>query len=169
MRDPQSFGPATKKYLRDVNIPWKMRLYFLTKLPSMFWWKARVMGLSPQACIVRLPYSWRTKNPFHSTYFAAQCAVAELSTGLLATLALQDKPSVSMLVTDVHTVFFKKADAATFFTCQQGQEVAALVEKAVSTGEAQTITMKSIGTKADGTIVSETHLTWSFKLRQQKN
>ena len=143
----------------------KMKLYFLRHLPSAFWWKIHIKKASPDSCEVLLPYSWRSKNPFRSIYFAAQCGAAELSTGMLAILALKDQPSMAMLVTDIRTVFTKKASKNTTFTCKQGAEVREVVQKAIQTGEPQTITMISIGTMSDGTVVSETHLTWSFKVR----
>ncbi|MBR9921325.1 MAG: DUF4442 domain-containing protein [Bacteroidetes bacterium] len=161
-------GPKAQKFLDSVNSPWKMRLYFLGRLPSMIWWGVKVKEVTSEECTVMLPYNWRSKNPFRSTYFAAQCAVAELSTGMLAQLALQDQPSVSMLVTEIKSVFTKKATARAYFTCKQGQLVAETVQKAVDTGKPQIITMKSVGRMADGTVVSETELTWSFKLRSKK-
>lgn len=145
-----------------------MRLYFLQKLPSLFWWRAKVVKLNPASCTVSLPYGWSTQNPFRSIYFAAQCGVAEFSTGILALLALKDQPSVSMLVTEVRSVFTKKADGTTYFTCDQGEEIRALIQKAIQTGAPQSITMISTGSMADGVVVSKTEITWSFKLRASK-
>jgi hypothetical protein len=160
-----SLGPEGRKYLKDVQSPWKMKLYFLSKLPSMWWWRVRIVDIDPEKSTIRLPYSWRTKNPFRSTYFAAQTATAELSTGILAILALKDQPSVSMLVTEVRSEFTKKATGATYFTCEDGSAVFAAVRKAIATEEPQTITMESTGRMKDGTVVSTTQLTWSFKKR----
>src|SRR5690606_10376148 len=87
----------------------RMRLFLLWKLPAAWF-----MGISVRACdggqaVVKLPYGWRSQNPFRSIYFAAQCAAGELSTGVLALTHLQGKPPVSMLVTRVEAEFLKKA------------------------------------------------------------
>jgi len=140
-----------------------MRLYFLQKLPSAFFWGLRIDTIAPDMAAVRIPYRWSTKNPFRSIYFAAQAGAAELSTGLLCLLALQGQPKVSMLVVNLEVSYAKKADTVSTFTCQDGAAVFAAVQKAVETNEPQTISMKSIGKRADGTIVSETIITWSFK------
>ena len=145
--------------------PWKLRYFFLQNLPSAFFWGLRINRADENECQVRLPYSWYSKNPFRSIYFAAQCGAAELSTGTLAILALAGKPPVSMHVLNVRTEFTKKAVGVTTFTCSDGQKVFATIDEVLSTGKSKTITMTSIGALADGTVVSKTEITWTFKKR----
>ena len=116
--------------------------------------------------MVRLPYGWRSQNPFRSTYFAAQCAAAELSTGLLALAVLQEQPPVSMLVTHIEASFFKKADQTLLFTCSDGAALRATVMQAIATGEAQTFQATSVGTLPDGTEAARVRITWSFKRKK---
>ena len=116
--------------------------------------------------VVRLPYGWRSQNPFRSTYFAAQCAAAELSTGMLALAHLQEKPPVSMLVTKIKAEFLKKAAATLLFTCEDGDILAATIEKAIQSGEAQTFTALSTGRLPDGTVAAVVQISWSFKARE---
>jgi len=52
-----------------------------------------------------------------------------------------------------------------FFECLDVKNGFDAVEKAISTGEAQVATFKTIGRMADGTIVSEFEFSWSFKQR----
>lgn len=61
---------------------------------------------------------------------------------------------------------FQKANTETVFTCEQGQEMFDIVEKAIQTGEAQTIQMISTGVQVTGEIVSITKITWSFKAKK---
>jgi len=152
-------------YLQTLRTPWKMRLYFLRFLPSAFFWKLRIAEVSPSECTIRIPFSWRTQNPFRSIYFAAQAGAAEMSTGLLAILALQGKPPVSMLVVDIHVEFVKKARGTTYFTCKDGEAMEKTIEQALETGEGQTFTAVSTGRLGTGEEVSRTKVTWSFKLR----
>lgn len=150
-------------YLATVRRPWKMNLYFLRYLPSALFWGIRITEASPERCTTRLRYGWRTQNPFRSIYFAAQAGAAEMSTGLLAIIALQGKPPVSMLVLEIRVEYFKKAKGTTFFTCTDGQAIEAAIERAISSGEGQTFTATSTGRLASGEEVSRTCLTWSFK------
>ena len=158
--------PEAQKRLGQFRSPWKMRWFFFNHLPSAFFWGFRIQEVSPEKGVVRLPYSWFTKNPFRSIYFAAQAGAAELSTGMLALLALAGKPAVSMLVVGVKVTYSKKADTASTFTCEDGIAVFETIEKALETGEGQILTMKSVGRRADGMIVSETEITWSFKKKK---
>jgi len=123
----------------------------------------RVVSYDAQHAVVHLPYGWRSQNPFRSIYFAAQCAAAELSTGLLALGALEGKPPTSMLVLHVEAEFLKKAAGTLLFSCEEGPVVADVVQKTVETGEAQTLRMCSTGRLPDGSEAARVWITWSFK------
>ena len=140
-----------------------MRLFMWWKLPAAAFMGVRVVACDAQRTVVRLPYGWRSQNPFRSIYFAAQCAAAEMSTGLLALAALEGKPPVSMLVVRLEAEFLKKAADTLLFTCEQGEVVDQAIQIAVETGEPQTVRMLSVGTLPDGTEVARVWITWSFK------
>ena len=152
-----------KKFLATLRTPWKMRLYFWRKLPSVAFWKARIHSISEEGCTIALPYTWRSQNPFRSIYFSAQAGAAELSSGLIASLALQGRPPVSMLVTDFRISFLKKATAESYFECKEGREIFEAIERAIQTAEPQVFTAHSTARMADGTVVSRAEITWSFK------
>lgn len=158
-------APAVQKNLKALRSGWKMRLWQFTKLPSMWFWGGRIKHIDFERCEVRMPYGWASKNPFKSIYFAAQCGAAELSTGTLAILALAGRNNVSMLVSDIRTEFTKKAVADVVFTCEDGGAIIAAVDKAFAEAEPQTVTALSTGRMSDGTVVSRTWLTWTFKVR----
>lgn len=150
-------------FLKLINTPWRMRLFLQWKLPAAWFMGIKLESCDPHRSVVLLPYSWRSQNPFKSVYFAAQCAAGELSTGLLAMAHLQGKPPVSMLVTTVSSEYFKKADQTIRFTCEDGDAVAAAIDKALATGEPVVITMHSTGTLPDGVVASKVSITWSLK------
>lgn len=150
-------------FLRLINSPWRMRLYLLWKLPAAWFMGIKVLHCNTDACTVTLPYRWQSQNPFQSIYFAAQCAAGELSTGLLAMLALQGRPGVSMLVVQIEAEFLKKAAGKLQFTCTAGSDVEQVVRSAWEQDEAQTIRMESTGRLADGSVAARVWITWSFK------
>lgn len=152
-------------FIRRANTHWKMRLYMFWKLPAAWFMGIRVRYCDLQECIVELPYSWRSQNPFRSTYFAAQCAAGELSTGLMALAQLQEKPPVSMLVTRIEAEFTKKASKILTFTCTDGAALQEVIEKALESGEAQHFQATSIATLPDGTEAARVRVSWAFKMK----
>jgi hypothetical protein len=68
-----------------------------------------------------------------------------------------------MLVTHLEADFIKKATGITTFTCSQGNEMTALVEKAILTGEGTTFTALSVGSSKTGEVEARFNIQWSFK------
>ena len=153
-------------FLRFANSSWRMRFFLLWKLPAAWFMGIGVRFCDEQRCVVRQPYGWRSQNPFRSTYFAAQCAAAELSTGLLAMAALQGEVPVSMLVIQIEASFLKKADQQLLFTCEEGPLMQDVVRQAIETGEPQVFKACSVGTLPDGTEAARVWITWSFKRKK---
>lgn len=159
-----SFRPD---FLQLVKHPLKFRLFMLMKLPSAFFSGVRVVEVSEEQCQVSVPFKWFSQNPFRSTYFACLAMAAEMSTGILAMAQTwQRKPAVSMLVTGLEAIYTRKATGKTIFTCMDGVGIRETVERAVTTGEAQTIKVKSVGTNRSGEEVAVFYITWSFKSKQ---
>lgn len=154
------------RFLKSVNTSWKMQFYLFWKLPAAWFMGIRVVHCDHLSAKVRLPYSWRSQNPFRSIYFAAQCAAAELSTGLLGLAVLQGQPAVSMLVLKIEADFLKKAAAPLLFVCEEGEVVEKTILKAVAEGDAQVLRMCSIGYLPDGTEAAKVWITWSFKRKK---
>ncbi len=130
------------------------------------------MGIGVRECdgqraVVRLPFGWRSQNPFRSSYFAAQCAAGELSTGVLGMIAMAGRPPVSMLVLRVEGEFYKKAAETLLFTCEDGPEITKAVEQTLASGEAQVIRATSVGRLPDGSEAARVWITWSFKAKRR--
>ncbi|HHB51858.1 MAG TPA: DUF4442 domain-containing protein [Saprospiraceae bacterium] len=153
------------KLLSVFKSPFKMRLYFLKKLPSLFFWKIKVEDIQPTKSKISIPFCWRTQNPFRSIYFSALAGTAELSTGLLAFLAIENN-NMSMLVVGVKGEFIKKANTKTYFICDQGQDIISAVHKAIETGEGQMVTVVSKGYNDQDELIAKFEFTWSFKQRK---
>ena len=154
------------KQLNDNNNRFKMTAWLFKVLPAAWFMGVRVKNVSAEKAEVTLPYHWRSQNPFQSIYLIAQCAAAELSTGILCTLALQGRGKISMLATHIEASFTKKANTFTTYTCNEGAEIFRLIDEVVATGEARTIVMTSTGIQATGEVVSVTKVTWSFKSKK---
>jgi Domain of unknown function (DUF4442) len=153
-----------QQYLDKLRNPFLLKLFFLQKLPSLLFWRVQIKSITPEQGQVRIPYGWRTQNPFKSTYFAAQCGAAEFSTGLLGLIALTEKSPCSMLIVGMEVQFVKKATSWVTFTCEEGEAIQAVVQTAIDTGLPQVITVSSTGIQEDnGAVVAKMSFTWSFK------
>jgi hypothetical protein len=154
-------------FIRFVQHPVKFPLYLLWKLPSAWLAGVRVKQLNEHDCITVVPFKWLSQNPFRSTYFACLGMAAEMSTGLPAIMYTQAAApaKVSMLVTGMQATFLKKATGKTYFSCTEGDAIAAAVQQAVATGEGVTVTVNSTGKSQDGTVIATFAITWSFKAK----
>lgn len=160
-------NPGAIEFFNLARHPVKFRLFLLGKLPSAYFSGVRVKSINPSACQVTVPYGWFSRNPFRSTYFACLSMAAEMSTGALAMgYTYKRSPAVSLLVTRVESTYTKKATGITTFTCDEGERIAEIVEAAATTGEAQMITLRSVGKNNQGEVVAEFQITWSFKSKK---
>lgn len=160
-----SANKSINNLISKLNQKRKMWFYFLLKLPSAWFWGMKIKSVDHDKAVVNLPYNWFSKNPFHSIYFAAQTGAAELSTGLLGIIAIEDKPPISMLITSIEGEFVKKADSLTTFTCNDGIKIRETVELAITSGEGQVVNVTSKGVDSYGDVVSRFKFTWSFKTK----
>ncbi|MCO4821634.1 MAG: DUF4442 domain-containing protein [Flavobacteriaceae bacterium] len=149
--------------------PRKINLFNLFKLPAAFFTGIRVKTISDEACSVSVKHRWINQNPFKSMFWAVQGMAAELTTGALVMGKIhQSGQAISMLVTNNKATFTKKATGRISFICNDGALVADALNKAIETGEGQSLWMTSIGTNKDGVQVSTFNFEWSVKVKSKK-
>lgn len=161
-----SFGPRAEKARARVLSGLPVTLYLWRMLPLAAFAGLRVVRLDEKACSVRLPGGWRTRNPFGSTYFAAQAMAAEMSTGAPGLVLREDAPSgVSMLVLGVRASYGRRLTGTGTFTCEDVSTIRAAIEQAAASDAPQVVSARSIGRNAEGEAVAEFVVDWSFKRR----
>jgi hypothetical protein len=153
-----------EQFIRQVTNPFLFRLFCLKELPMLFLAGVTVKELSEEHAVTSIRYSYLTKNPFRSVYFACLGMVAELSAGVIAMLFVRDaSPKVSMLVVGMKADFRKKATGRIFFSCRDGKKLADAIAETQRTGEGVTTEVKTQGKDEKGEVVAEFVITWSFK------
>ncbi|RAI93993.1 DUF4442 domain-containing protein [Algoriphagus yeomjeoni] len=157
-----SLKPAALAYQKKMSNPFYFWFGMLIKLPSAVFWKFRIKELDAEKCVVTIPYTWRTQNPFNSIYFAAMAGAAELSTGALCQLAISGLGKYAMLVVDFRAEYYKKANQKIKFTCEQGLELFALLAS-LEPNDTGKLTMISTGKNPQQEEVARFYVTWSFK------
>ena len=142
-------------------------MYLLYRLPAAFFSGIKIRELGEERCVTSVPFKWLTQNPFRSTYFASLAMAAEMSTGMLALSNVYKRiPPISMLVTKMEAVYFKKATGITTFTCTDGAAIAATIEKAIQSSEGVSIKARSTGVNENDEQVAEFFITLSFKAKK---
>ncbi len=144
----------------------KFNLFTFLKLPAAWWCGVRLKYLDEQKAIATVTYKWINQNPFNSMFWAVQGMAAELCTGaMVAEQIKQSGKKISMLVANNNANFSKKATGKITFTCEDGHLVAAAIHKTISTGEGETLWMRSVGVNMDGVVVSTFNFEWTIKLK----
>jgi hypothetical protein len=163
-------NPAEASVQRRILGRWGLRGYLLTRLPLGLWAGLRVRSLDDAACTVSLPGGWRTRNPFGSTYFAAQLMAAEMSTGAPAMMLVSGaSASVALILIEIRGTFTKKILGESLYTFSDVAGMREAVERAAAGSEAVLYTGRPVGRTSDGNPASEFEVTWSFKRRGAKD
>lgn len=141
--------------------------FLLLKLPSAYITGVRVKEITNTSATIRVKHSWINQNPFQSLYFAVQAMAAELATGVLVLREVSTaKHKISMLVTKQTAEFTKKGRGVIHFKCDQGNGIKEAIEKAIETGEGQTIVLQSKGVNEKGEQISFFTFEWSLKVKK---
>jgi hypothetical protein len=156
--EPRSEEALRRRLLNPVAF----RLYLWKQLPLAALAGLRLDSFDEAACTVSLPGGFRTRNPFGSTYFAAQSMAAEMSTGVPALIFTRASPGrIALIVREVKGVFLKRLVTRARFTFR---EIAAMRATVQATGEEGSVFVaRSEGVDAEGNLASTFDITWSFK------
>lgn len=146
--------------------PSKLNTYLMFKLPSAYLCGVRTKFLNSDRCVVTVKHRWFNQNPFNSMFWAVQGMAAELTTGAMVMSKIRESgKNISMLVANNNASFMKKATGRITFECVDGNLVNEAIDKAIATGEGQTIWMKSIGKNSEGVEVSCFNFEWTLKVK----
>ena len=146
----------------------KINLFNLVKLPAAYFTGVRATHIDDTTCKVSVKHRWVNQNPFRSMFWAVQGMAAELSTGALVLKKIRESgQNISMLVANNNATFTKKATGRIFFECNQGEEIDSAIQKAIETGEGQTVWLNSKGMNKDGVQVSDFNFEWTVKVKSK--
>lgn len=144
----------------------QLHLFLFLKIPISWIAGVRLKEMNDEICITNVKFGWLNQNPFNSMFWAVQGMAAEFSTGFLCAEKIRKSgKKISMLVVHNQAEFTKKAVGRVTFSCLQGKELDAVLQKAIETGEGQTLTLFSEGKDQKGDLVSKFAFTWSFKVK----
>ena len=148
--------------------PRKLNAFLFFKLPSAYFCGVRTKSLDETTCVVSVKHRWFNQNPFNSMFWAVQGMAAELTTGALVMSKIRSSGhKISMLVANNNAEFTKKATGRITFTCDQGKSIDDAIERAIETGEGQTVWLNSKGVNSEGVQVSDFNFEWTIKVKSK--
>ena len=158
--------PVLERERRRLLNRFLMLAYMWRRLPLGACAGLRVVRLDDEACTVRLPGGWRTRNPFGSAYFAAQMMAAELATGAPAMLLVRASPaSIAFILREAGGTFVKRVVGPSTYTFADVAGLRAALAAAAAGNEGVAYTAQVTGSTAAGETASTFAVTWSFKRR----
>ena len=129
---------------------WSLRLFAITRIPLIAIVRPTLLKADRESCVVKLPLSWLAKNHLGSLYFGALCIGADLAGGLIVMNLIRARDSrVAFLFKDFHADFHKRAEGATVFSCHDGEKLAALLDRAETSGEREEDVVTVVATVPD--------------------
>jgi acyl-coenzyme A thioesterase PaaI-like protein len=120
----------------DWKYTLKLRALALIKVPLVAFIAPVVEEISEDVCVLRVPFGWRVKNHLGSMFFGALTTAADTTYGLLYFKNIEGrKTQVPATIKEFQVKFLKRVEGDTWFRCQDGAKVKALLDKAIETGE----------------------------------
>jgi acyl-coenzyme A thioesterase PaaI-like protein len=124
-----------------------IRIFGLMKIPLIAFVKPSVVAIDEEKIVVKIPFRRRNRNHLKSIYFGALCVGADCTGGLLAMKYIEQQPvRIALVFKDFQADFLKRAEDDTFFVCEQGREISALVDQASRLEERQEMAVKVTAT-----------------------
>jgi acyl-coenzyme A thioesterase PaaI-like protein len=119
-----------------------LRAIGLTKIPLLFFIGPKVVELTEERSVIRVPLRWRTKNHLGVMYIGALAAGADLAGGLIALQRINASGKrVDLLFKDMKAEFMRRVEGDAYFTCSTGAEIRRAVEQTIETGERVNLTL----------------------------
>jgi hypothetical protein len=115
---------------------WMLRGFGLARIPMLLFCQPSIAEFTPEVCVVRIPLNWLTRNHLRSMYFGALAVGADCAGGYAATMLIRERQAqVSFIFGEFTAKFHKRPEADTLFRCADGLKMAALVDRAIASGE----------------------------------
>ena len=149
-----------------------VRLWSLQNVFLLWLVRPKILELTPDRCVVRIPLNWITRRrDIHAMYLGTLCMGADVAAGLIAfDLVAQKKARVNFIFKDLRAEFLKRAEGDVVFTNADGPVVQDLVRRALESEDRQEATVHVTATvpaKLGDEAVARFELTLSVKKKSR--
>jgi len=145
-----------------------VRLWSLQNVFLLWLIRPKIVELTDDRCIVRVPLNWITRRrDIHAMYLGTLCMGADVAAGLISFKIVNErKERVVFIFKDLKAEFLKRAEGDVVFTNNDGHVVQDLLRRALETGERQEATVHvtaTVPSKLGDEPVAQFELTLSVK------
>jgi len=123
--------------MADINKARRMLwLFGLFKIPLIGYVRPRLLEITDERMVIRLPLRRRTRNHLGSMYFGALAIGADLAGAFQAFYiagALGRK--MSIVFKDFQAEFVKRPEADVYFVAEAGSQIRQMIKESVATGK----------------------------------
>ena len=101
-----------------------IRYFGFTKVPMIFYCRPKVLKISSNQVIVKIPLMRRTKNHVGSMYLGALSVGTDITSAMLALgIIKESKRKIVPIFKDFHADYFKRAEGDVHFVCNEGKKI----------------------------------------------
>lgn len=125
-----------------------VRLWSLQNVFLLWLTRPKIVELSADRCVVRIPLNWITRRrDIKAMYLGTLCMGADVAAGLIAfSLVAERKVRINFIFKDIRGEFLKRAEGDVVFTNNDGPLIQDLVRRALESGERQEATVHVVAT-----------------------
>jgi hypothetical protein len=106
------------------------------KVPLIGYVRPRLIKLSDEEIVIRIPLSRRSRNHLHSMYFGALSIGADLAGGLHGFYhADRAGCNISLAFKSFQAQFLRRPESDVYFVCNEGKTVETMIAQGKKTGE----------------------------------
>lgn len=149
-----------------------LSLYAWTKIPLIGFCSPRVIEMSEERSVLKIPLGFRTRNHLGAMYFGALAIGSELCIAMMAVKKIQESGlRIDFLFKDYKAEFLKRAEGDVWFICEQTQVVVDQISEAKTSTDRINRTMTAyavVPSISQTEKIATFELTLSVKNRQKK-
>lgn len=147
-----------------------VRLWSLQNVFLLWLVRPRILELSAERCVVKIPLNWITRRrDIRAMYLGTLCMGADVAAGLIAFhLVMQKKVKINFIFKDIRGEFLKRAEGDVVFTNSDGPLIQDMIRRALESDERHEATVHVTATvpeKFGDEAVARFELTLSVKRR----
>jgi len=147
-----------------------VRLWSLQNVFLLWLVRPKIVELSPDRCVVKIPLNWITRRrDIGAMYLGTLCMGADVAAGLIVFhLVMQRRERVSFIFKDIRGEFLKRAEGDVLFTNSDGPLIQDLVRRALASDERHEATVHvtaTVPSKLGDEPVARFELTLSVRKR----
>jgi acyl-coenzyme A thioesterase PaaI-like protein len=121
-------------------------LFSMFKIPLIGFVSPKLIELSKERMVVKIPLRWKTKNHLGSMYFGALAIGADLAGAFQAFYVAEKRDhKISIVFKNFNAAFLKRPESDVYFVSEVGNQIEKMIDETILSKERVTQTIKING------------------------